>query len=89
MILIQNSPKNWRFLLELPLIFAKRITTLTLETLEKNANIFRRKLAEIAENCDHSIDPWFPWFSVLGNELLYNRFFSGKRREVDDFMENC
>jgi hypothetical protein len=25
---------------------------------EKNANFFRRKLAKIAENCDHNIDPW-------------------------------
>jgi hypothetical protein len=24
---------------------------------EKNANIFRRKSAKIAENCDHNIDP--------------------------------
>jgi hypothetical protein len=24
---------------------------------EKNANFFRRKLAKIAENCDHNIDP--------------------------------
>jgi hypothetical protein len=28
----------------------------------KNANIFRRKLGKIAENCDHNIDPW----NVLG-----------------------
>jgi hypothetical protein len=27
---------------------------------EKNANFFRRKLAKIAENCDHNIDPWLP-----------------------------
>jgi hypothetical protein len=25
---------------------------------EKNANFFGRKLAKIAENCDHNIDPW-------------------------------
>jgi hypothetical protein len=25
---------------------------------EKNANFFRRKLAKIAESCDHNIDPW-------------------------------
>jgi hypothetical protein len=25
---------------------------------EKNANFFCRKLAKIAENCDHNIDPW-------------------------------
>jgi hypothetical protein len=24
---------------------------------EKNDNLFRRKLAKIAENCDHNIDP--------------------------------
>jgi hypothetical protein len=32
---------------------------------EKNA-IFRRKLAKIAENCDHSIDPRLGEFSLLG-----------------------
>jgi hypothetical protein len=26
---------------------------------EKNANYFCRKLAKIAENCDHNIDPCF------------------------------
>jgi hypothetical protein len=25
---------------------------------KKNANFFRQKLAKIAENCDHNIDPW-------------------------------
>jgi hypothetical protein len=25
---------------------------------EKNANFFRKKLAKIAEKCDHDIDPW-------------------------------
>jgi hypothetical protein len=27
---------------------------------EKIANFFRRKLAKIAENCDHNIDPCLP-----------------------------
>jgi hypothetical protein len=42
-------------LLKLLLVFAK-ILIITL-VFEKNANFFRRKLAKIAENCDHNIDP--------------------------------
>jgi hypothetical protein len=41
--------KNWRFLLKLQLVFAKKI-------FEKNA-IFCRKLAKIAQNFDPNIDP--------------------------------
>jgi hypothetical protein len=33
-----------------------RILIITL-VFEKNANFFRRKLAKIAENCDHNIEP--------------------------------
>jgi hypothetical protein len=33
--------------------------------LEKNA-IFRRKLASVAENCDHNIDPRLGEFSPIG-----------------------
>jgi hypothetical protein len=29
-------------------------------TLKKNSNFFRQTLAQIAENCDHNIDPWWP-----------------------------
>jgi hypothetical protein len=36
-----------------------KILIITL-VFEKNANFFRRKLAKIAENCDHNIDPWSP-----------------------------
>jgi hypothetical protein len=50
------SEKNWRFLLKLLLVFAK-IVIITL-VFEINANLFRRKLGKIAENCDHNIDPW-------------------------------
>jgi hypothetical protein len=42
-------------LLKLRLLFAKKLIT-TLD-FKKNANFFRRKLAKIAENCDHNIDP--------------------------------
>jgi hypothetical protein len=28
---------------------------------EKDANIFAEKLAKIAENCDHNVDPWSHW----------------------------
>jgi hypothetical protein len=47
--------KYWRFLLKLLLVFAK-IVIITL-VFEKNANFFCRKLAQIAENYDHNIDP--------------------------------
>jgi hypothetical protein len=30
----------------------------------KNANVFRRKLAKIAENCNHNIDPRFRFKNV-------------------------
>jgi hypothetical protein len=33
---------------------------------EKNANFFRRKLAKIAENYDHNIDPGLGEFSPMG-----------------------
>jgi hypothetical protein len=33
-----------------------KILIITL-VFEKNANFIRRKLAKIAENCDHNIDP--------------------------------
>jgi hypothetical protein len=35
-----------------------KILIITL-VFEKNAIFFRRKLAKIAENCDHDIDSWF------------------------------
>jgi hypothetical protein len=50
----KKSAKNGAFLLKLLLVFAKNlIITLDFET---NGNFFRRKLAKIAENCDHNID---------------------------------
>jgi hypothetical protein len=42
------SPKFWRF---------AQTTANTTSVFEKIANFFRRKLAKIAENCDHYIDP--------------------------------
>jgi hypothetical protein len=45
-----------RFLLKLLLVFAK-IVIITL-VFEKNDIFFCRKLAKIAENSDHNIDPW-------------------------------
>jgi hypothetical protein len=50
--------ENWQ---KLP-----KIVIITL-VFEKNANFFRRKLAKIAENCDHNIDPWR---SVPRNKFL-------------------
>jgi hypothetical protein len=34
-----------------------KILIITLFFFKKNANFFRQKLAKIAENCDHNIDP--------------------------------
>jgi hypothetical protein len=45
--------KYWRFLLKLLIVICKNLI-ITL-VFEKNA-IFRRKLAKIAENCDHNIE---------------------------------
>jgi hypothetical protein len=42
--------KKWLFCLNYTASFSKHLT-LTL-VFEKNANLFRRKLAKIAENCD-------------------------------------
>jgi hypothetical protein len=38
-----------------------KILIITLD-FEKSANFFRQKLAKIAENCDHNIDPWLSSF---------------------------
>jgi hypothetical protein len=47
--------KYWHFFLNPLLVFEKKwIITLVFEI---NANFFRRKLAKIAENNDHNIDP--------------------------------
>jgi hypothetical protein len=35
---------------------------------EKNANFVRRKLAKIADNCDHNIDPWSQSYDLV----IYN-----------------
>jgi hypothetical protein len=32
---------------------------------EEKRQFFRRKLAKIAENCDHNIDPWSPWLGFV------------------------
>jgi hypothetical protein len=53
----KNSAKKLAFLTQNKAKLCKNwIITLV---FEKNANFFRRKLAKIAENCDHNIDPWF------------------------------
>jgi hypothetical protein len=41
-----------------------KILIITL-VFEENANFFRRKLAKIAENCDHNIDPRFKATQLL------------------------
>jgi hypothetical protein len=48
--------KKSAFLTQIKGNFAEKVI-ITL-VLEKNANFFRRKLAKIAENCDHNIGPW-------------------------------
>jgi hypothetical protein len=55
MILKIFSPKKLAFLTQNKAKLCK-ILVITL-VFEKNAN-FCRKLAKIAENCDHNIDPW-------------------------------
>jgi hypothetical protein len=47
--------KYLRFLLKLQLAFAKM---LSLHWFLRKTPFFCRKLAKIAENCDHNIDPW-------------------------------
>jgi alpha/beta superfamily hydrolase len=45
----------------LPKIIGKaklRKNLITTLVSEKKRHFFRRKLAKIAENCDHNIDPW-------------------------------
>jgi hypothetical protein len=37
---------------------------------EKDANFVRRKLAEIAENCDPNIDPWTAEINVIVSEIF-------------------
>jgi hypothetical protein len=60
--------KNWRFLLETKLNYAKsNIITLV---FEKNANFFAENCQKIAENCDHNIEPWrrlYEWNSLGRN----------------------
>jgi hypothetical protein len=48
--------KYWRFLAQTTASFCK-IVIITMFFLRKTP-IFRRKLAKIAENCDHNIGPW-------------------------------
>jgi hypothetical protein len=52
----KNSAKKLAFLTRNKAKLCK-ILIITL-VFEENANFFRRKLAKIAENCDHNIDPW-------------------------------
>jgi hypothetical protein len=40
---------------------------------EKNANFFRRKMAKIAENFDHNIDPRLGEFSPIGRLFSFDR----------------
>jgi hypothetical protein len=51
----KNLAKKSAFLTQTKGNFAEKVI-ITL-VFEKNANFFRRKLAKIAENCDHNIDP--------------------------------
>jgi hypothetical protein len=59
MILKLLSPKTWRKMAFLPKQLPGFAKTCSLHSfLRKNADFSRRKLAKIAENCDHNIDPW-------------------------------
>jgi hypothetical protein len=44
----------------LQLVFYKNVIIIVV--FDQNANSFRRKLAKIADYCDHNIDPWGPMF---------------------------
>jgi hypothetical protein len=64
----RKSAKKLAFLMQNTAGFCKKwIITLA---FEKNANFFRRKLAKIAENCDHNIGPRFV-------EIVWASFFPG------------
>jgi hypothetical protein len=53
--------------------------------LEKNANFLRQKLAKIAENCDHNIDPLVP-FQITVNDLPVGRDVDETLRLVQAFQ---
>jgi hypothetical protein len=55
-MLPKNSAKKLAFLTQNKAKLCKILIIILV--YEKNANFFRRKLANIAENCDHNIDPW-------------------------------
>jgi uncharacterized CHY-type Zn-finger protein len=54
-MILKIFSQKWRFLLELQLIFCKKIGR-NIGFWEKR-QFFPPKLSKIAENCDHSIDP--------------------------------
>jgi hypothetical protein len=65
------SPKNLAKILAFfaqttPSFLQKMIMTLV---FEKSANFFRRKLAKIAENCDHNIDPCLEKNGIISGHI--------------------
>jgi hypothetical protein len=53
------SENNCVLSLKVLLVFLKKMV-ITFVFEKKTPTFFRRKLAKIAENCDHKIDPWTP-----------------------------
>jgi hypothetical protein len=54
------SPKNFAKKLAFLTQNKAKLCKIVITTLvfDKKTPFFRRKLAKIAENCDHNIDPW-------------------------------
>jgi hypothetical protein len=78
----KNSAKKLAFLTQNK---AKLCQILIITSVsEKNANFFRRKLAKIAENCDHNIDPWSQ--SNDHKLKIYNATSSLARFEIKDIF---
>jgi hypothetical protein len=66
MILKMFSAKILALFAQTNASFCKNVS-ITL-VFEKNANFVRRKLAKIADNCDHNIDPWSQSYDLV----IYN-----------------
>jgi hypothetical protein len=71
------SPKNLRFFAQTTASFLKKLTISLF--FEKTPIFFRRKLAKLAENCDHNIDPRFSAEFRLENNAEKNRFSAEKK----------
>jgi hypothetical protein len=52
----------------------------------ENRQFFRRKLAKIAENCDHNIDPWQKFDDI--KNVTDNVGFQGRNRILEVRLRN-